>query len=347
MNTEWKAFLADAGAEFAADKVGHFGNPEQEQEVALSGLVFCDLGHLAVIAVRGADAEPFLQSQFSNDISLVTDNSSLLNAYCTPKGRMLGLMRVFKQGETYYLRLPEDTAEAVMQRLRMYVMRADVTLEDASDHFVRIGISGEQAGEELGTALAAVPAEVDQVTHSADVTLLRVAGVQPRFEAYISTREAARKLWDSLNVRGAPVGESAWRLQEILAGLPNIFAATSELFVPQMANLQLVNGVSFKKGCYPGQEIVARMQYLGTLKRRMFLGRIETDEQVAPGDALFTEQQREQAAGRIVDAQPHPDGGQAALAIIQIGAAQTAGLHLANPEGPAFTLVPLPYPFED
>ena len=347
MKTDWKAFLADAGAEFAADKVAHFGNPQREREVTLSGLVFSDLGHLAVVAVHGADAESFLQSQFSNDISLVTDSSTRLNAYCTPKGRMLGLMRVFKQGETYYLRLPEDTAEAVMQRLRMYVMRADVTLEDASDNFVRIGISGEQAGEELGTALAAVPAEVDQVTHSADVTLLRVAGVQPRFEAYISAQEAARKLWDSLNVRGAPVGESAWRLQEILAGLPNIFAATSELFVPQMANLQLVNGVSFKKGCYPGQEIVARMQYLGTLKRRMFLGRLETDEQVAPGDALFTARQREQAAGRIIDAQPHPDGGQAALAIIQISAAQTAGLHLASPEGPAFTLVPLPYPFED
>jgi len=347
MNTEWKAFLADAGAEFAADKVAHFGNPEQEQEVALSGLIFCDLGHLAVIAVHGADAEPFLQSQFSNDISQITDTRTQLDAYCTPKGRMLGLMRVFKQGGTYYLRLPQDTAEAVMQRLRMFVMRADVTLEDVTDNFVRIGISGEQAVEELGMALPAVPAEVDQVTHAADVTLLRVPGVRPRFEAYMSAREAACKLWDSLNVRGAPVGESAWRLQEILAGLPNIFAATSELFVPQMANLQLVNGVSFKKGCYPGQEIVARMQYLGTLKRRMFLGRIETDEQMAPGDALFTEQQREQAAGRIVDAQPHPDGGQAALAIIQIGAAQTAGLHLASPEGPAFTLVPLPYPFED
>ncbi|MGB5178334.1 MAG: folate-binding protein [Gammaproteobacteria bacterium] len=347
MKNDWKTFLTDAGAEFAADKVAHYGNPEQEQEVALSGLVFSDLGHLAVIAVHGADAQPFLQSQLSNDISQITDTRTQLDAYCTPKGRMLGLMRGFKQGGTYYLRLPQDTAEAVMQRLRMYVMRADVTLEDVTDNFVRIGISGEQAGEELGTALAAVPAEVDQVTHSADVTLLRVPGVQPRFEAYISARDAACKLWDSLNVRGAPVGESAWRLLDILAGLPTIFAATSELFVPQMANLQLVNGVSFKKGCYPGQEIVARMQYLGTLKRRMFLGRIETDERVSPGDALFTALASDQAAGRIVDAQPHPDGGQAALAIIQITAAQSADLHLGNAGGPAFTLAPLPYPYED
>jgi folate-binding protein YgfZ len=346
MKTDWKTFLADAGAEFAADKVVHFGNPTREQEVALSGLVFSDLSHLAVIAVYGADAESFLQSQFSNDISQVADTSSQLDAYCTPKGRMLGLMRIFRQGETYYLRLPEDTAEAVMQRLRMYVMRADVTLEDASDNFVRIGVSGEHAVEELDSVVATVPAEVDQVTHAADITLLRVPGVRPRFEAYISAHEAAGKLWDSLNVRGAPVGESAWRLLEILAGLPNIFAASSELFVPQMVNLQVVNGVSFKKGCYPGQEIVARMQYLGTLKRRMFLGRIETGERVAPGDSLFTAADSEQAVGRIVDAQPHPDGGQSALAVIQITAAETAGLHLGSSAGAVFTTATLPYPLE-
>lgn len=346
MKTDWSAFLTDAGAEFEAGKVIHFGNPQREQEVALSGLVFSDLGHFSVIAVHGADTESFLQSQFSNDISEITGSHSSLNAYCTPKGRMLGLMRVFKKDETWYLRLPEDTAEAVMQRLRMYVMRADVTVEDVSDNFVRIGLSGKQAVEELGKIMNAVPAEDDQVTHSADITLLRVPGVQPRFEAYISAHEAARKLWDSLNVHGAPVGESAWRLLEILAGLPSVFAATSELFVPQMANLQLVNGVSFKKGCYPGQEIVARMQYLGTLKRRMYLGRIETDAGAAPGDALFTEANSEQAVGRLIDAQPHPDGGQAALAVIQISAAETAGLHLGSSAGPVFTPGTLPYPFE-
>ena len=345
MKTDWKAFLDDAGAEFEADRVIHFGNPRREQEVALSGLVFCDLSHLSVIAVHGADAESFLQSQFSNDISQVTDTSTLLNAYCTPKGRMLGLMRVFRQGVTWYLRLPEDTAEAVMQRLRMYVMRADVTIEDVSDNFLRIGISGEHAAEELGTTLNAVPAEADQVTHTAYITLLHVAGVQPRFEAFISAHEAARKLWDTLNVRGAPVGESAWRLLEILAGLPTVFAATSELFVPQMANLQLVNGVSFKKGCYPGQEIVARMQYLGTLKRRMYLGRIATDEPAFPGGELFTEADSEQVVGRLVDAQPHPDGGQAALAVIQITAAEASDLHLGSSEGAAFTLGTLPYSF--
>ena len=347
MKTDWKTFLSDAGAEFEADKVAHFGNPVREQKVTLSGLVFSDLSHLGVIAVYGADAESFLQSQFSNDISQLTETGTQLDAYCTPKGRILGLMRVFRQGETWYLRLPEDTLEAVIQRLRMYVMRADVTLEDVSDNFLRIGISGEDAVGELQTVMSDVPAEADQLRHSGDITLLRVPGVLPRFEAYISSLETASKLWDSLNVRGAPVGESAWRLLEIRDGLPNIFAATSELFVPQMTNLQLLNGVSFKKGCYPGQEIVARMQYLGTLKRRMYLGHIDTEQQPLPADSLFTGTDSEQAVGRIVDAQPHPDGGQLVLAVMQIKVAEAGDMHLGSADGPLMALEDLPYAFEE
>jgi len=347
MKTDWKTFLSDAGAEFEADKVAHFGNPVREQKVTLSGLVFADLSHLGVIAVYGADAESFLQSQFSNDISQLTETGTQLDAYCTPKGRILGLMRLFRQGETWYLRLSEDTLEAVIQRLRMYVMRADVTLEDVSDNFLRIGISGETAVDELQTVMSDVPSEADQLGHSGDITLLRVPGVLPRFEAYISSLETASKLWDSLNVRGAPVGESAWRLLEIRDGLPNIFAATSELFVPQMTNLQLLNGVSFKKGCYPGQEIVARMQYLGTLKRRMSLGHIATDQQPSPADSLFTGADSEQAVGRIVDAQPHPDGGQLLLAVMQIKVAEAGDMHLGSAEGPLMVLEPLPYAFEE
>ena len=347
MKTDWKTFLSDAGAEFEADKVAHFGNPVREQKVTLSGLVFADLSHLGVIAVYGADAESFLQSQFSNDISQLTETGTQLDAYCTPKGRILGLMRLFRQGETWYLRLPEDTLEAVIQRLRMYVMRADVTLEDVSDNFLRIGISGEAAVDELQTVMSDVPSEADQLRHSGDITLLRVPGVLPRFEAYISSLETASKLWDSLNVHGAPVGESAWRLLEIRDGLPNIFAATSELFVPQMTNLQLLNGISFKKGCYPGQEIVARMQYLGTLKRRMYLGHVDTDQQPSPADSLFTGTDSEQAVGRIVDAQPHPDGGQLLLAVMQIKVAEAGDMHLGSAEGPLMVLEPLPYAFEE
>jgi hypothetical protein len=348
MKTEWKTFLADSGAEFAADSVAHFGNPEHEREVALSGLVFADLSYQGVIAVHGADAGSFLQAQLSNDVSQLDDESySQLDAYCTPKGRMLGLMRVFRQGDSYYLRLPVDTLEAVLQRLRMYVLRAAVTLEDATDNFIRIGVSGTAAADELQAAAGGLPDGVDRAVHRGDLTILQVAGAQPRYEVYACSLAAARSLWDALNVRAAPVGEPAWRLLDILAGLPAVFAPTAELFVPQMANLELVNGVSFKKGCYPGQEIVARMQYLGTLKRRMYLGRMDTDAQLEPGAELFSAADSQQPVGRIVDAQPHPDGGLAALAVLQIKSAELGDVYLGAPHGPPFVLQPLPYALED
>jgi hypothetical protein len=346
MKSDWKAFLVDAGAELDDGRVTHFGNPEREQQAALGGMVFTDLEYQGVIAVHGTDAADFLQSQLSNDIRKLDVRGSQLSAFCTPKGRMLGLMRIFRTDDSYYLRLPADTLEPVLQRLRMYVLRAQVTLEDVSDNFLRIGVSGEAAPSELQAALGTCPGTVNAVAHQGDYSVLRVPGVLPRFELYARSLQAARHCWDALNVRGAPVGEPVWRLLEILAGLPSVYAATRERFVPQMVNLQLVDGVSFRKGCYPGQEIVARMQYLGTLKRRMYVGQIARDAPVSPGAELYSGQDDSQPVGRIVDAQPHPDGGQLALAVLQIASADAADAFLGSPTGPAFRLLRLPYPFE-
>ncbi len=346
MKTDWKDFLTDAGAEFGDGLVMHYGNPEREREVALSGLVFSDLSHLGVIAVHGRDAADFLQSQLSNDVSRIDEGSHQLAAYCTPKGRVIGLFRLFRRDDTYYLRLPADTLETVLQRLRLFVLRADVTLEDAGENFVRIGISGEDEDDELLGAAGKLPEQLHQATHTDSLTLLRVPGVEPCYEVYARSIDAARTLWEALNVRGAPVGMAAWRLLQIQAGIPDIYAATTDLFVPQMLNLQLINGLDFKKGCYPGQEIVARTQYLGKLKRRLYLGHVDGDAQPQPGDAVYSTGDSEQAAGRIVDAQPHPDGGYSALAVIQISMADAGPLYFGPGGGPDFTLRSLPYPFE-
>ncbi len=346
MKNEWKDFLIDAGAEFDGESVAHFGNPQRERQAALGGMVFADLEYMGVIAVHGKDAGPFLQSQLGNDINDVDEHSSQLTSYCTPKGRMLGLMRVFMQDGTYYLRLPADSLEAVLQRLRMFVMRSAVTLEDVSENFLRIGVSGEHAPDEITAAAGACPGPVNAVIHTDRLSVLRVPGIRPRYEVFATSLRSAQRFWDAMNVRGAPVGEPVWRLLEIEAGIPVVFAATAELFVPQMANLQLVHGISFKKGCYPGQEIVARMQYLGTLKRRMYLGSVQREQPVLPGDELFTTEDSSQPAGRVVDAQPHPDGGQLALAVLQIGAAESGNVRLGSSTGPVYDVLPLPYAFE-
>ena len=346
MKTDWKNFLQDAGAEFDGELVSHFGNPALEARAALGGTVFANIGFMGVIAAYGADAGNFLQSQLSNDSNAVDQSSSQLSAFCTPKGRILGLMRLFRVGDTWYLRLPLDSLDAVLQRLRMYVLRADVTLEDATENFLRIGLSGERATEHLAATGLPAPDSVNAVTHSNGTTLIMTPGTKPRYELYLTDLATAKSVWQTLDVHAAPVGEPVWRLLDIQAGIPNIFAATAELFVPQMTNLQLINGVSFRKGCYPGQEIVARMQYLGTLKRRMYLGHISSDLPAMPGQELFSETDDKQAAGRLVDAQAHPDGGQLALAVLQIKAAEAGALHLGGPDGPAFILQALPYPFE-
>lgn len=344
MKSEWKSFLADAGAEFSADRVQHFGNPAREARAALGGTVFTDLGLLGVIAVYGEDAASFLQSQLSNDIDRVSADHTQLSAFCTPGGRMLGLMRIFRVADTWYLRLPLDTLEAVLQRLRMFVLRASVTLEDASENFIRIGIAGEDASAQLESAAGHLPEDINGCSTGGSMTVVRVPGIQPRYEVYVSSLDAARALWDSLNVQAAPVGEPAWRLLEILAGIPSIFAATAEQFIPQMVNLTSVDGLSFTKGCYPGQEIVARTRYLGKLKRRMYLCDIAQDEPLAPGAGIFASNDAGQPVGQVIDAQPDPDGGQVALAVIRIDAADAGNLHAGSAGGAGVTLRDLPYP---
>ena len=228
MKPEWRAFLTDAGAEFDDGRVAHFGNDERERRVVTTGDVICDLSHWGLIAAHGDEAGQFLQGQFSNDLLSLDANTSQMNSYCTPKGRMLANFRVFLRGESYYLRLPRDMVEPVLKRLRMFVLRSRVTLEDADDALVRMGISGPDAAGELEAALGqAGPEAVNGVIHAGEITAIRVSGPHPRFECY-GELEPMMQLWQKLNVRCAPVGSGPWALLDILAGIPTVTPATSE-----------------------------------------------------------------------------------------------------------------------
>lgn len=343
MKHEWKAFLEDNGAEFdAAGVVTSFGSPRRELSVALTGNVFADLSDITVIAAHGRDIQTFLQGQFSNDVTNVSASRSQLSSYCTPKGRMLANFRLFARDDGIYIALPAALSETFLQRLRMFVLMSDVTLEDVSENFIHLGVSGPDAPAELEAALGEVPRSVDDALTLGECTLIRTPGIHPRFEVY-GPLECMKKLWQALNVRGAPVGPPAWGLLRVMAGIPMIQPGTSEAFVPQMANMELINGVNFKKGCYPGQEVVARMQYLGKLKRRMYLGRIAAEPPPEPGAELYAADGGEQAVGRIVEAYPHPDGGCMALAVVQIGSMNAGTVHLGAADGPAFEPAGLPY----
>lgn len=343
MKQEWQDFLQNAGAEIVDQRVCSFGNPDSEQRVLHTGLVLCDLSHLGLISVYGDDAATFLQGQLTNDIHHVDTERSQLSAYCTPKGRMLSNFRIFKRKDTYYLHLPANQLEKTLKRIQMFVLMSKVTIEDASDALVRIGLSGPDAEEKLGSVVSKLPQQIDDTTQVDGYTIIRIAGPHPRFEIY-GELETITQLWNSLDVHAAPVGADAWSTLDILAGTPTIYPETTEAFVPQMVNMQAINGVSFKKGCYTGQEVVARMQYLGKLKRRMYQIHIETQEPVQPGDKLYSANSTSgQGTGNIVEAQTDPDGGTLALAVIDISSAEQGGLTLYDENGPAIRLLELPY----
>ena len=346
MKAGWKDFLADAGAEFdASGKVLSFGNPKRERSVALTGNVFADLSHYSLVAVHGEDARDFLQGQFSNDMRRIDAGHSLLNAYCTPKGRMLANFRVFQHGDSFYLRMPSSMVETTVKRLRMFVLRSRVTIEDSVDTFIAIGLSGPGVEDELARASGLTPpVRNDEVVRNDHLLAIRVPGIHPRFELYADF-DAACRIWNALNVDCAPVGAGPWNLLEIQAGLPTIHPETVEAFVPQMANMQLVDGVSFKKGCYPGQEVVARMQYLGKLKRRMYLARVPDGSEPAIGQDLYDAAGDDQSVGRVMDAEVHPDGGHSLLVVLQIASAEQGDVRLGAKDGPALHYEQLPYPF--
>ncbi|MCC8999191.1 MAG: folate-binding protein YgfZ, partial [Candidatus Contendobacter sp.] len=346
MNGEWRDFLERAGAHWDGDSVMHFGQPDGESNAALTGDVCCDLSHLGLIIARGPDTERFLQGQLTCDVRQATLEHSLIGAHCNPKGRVLADFRLFRREDAYYLELPQAMVDATLSRLRKYLLRAKAVLEDASDALARIGIAGPNAASWLESALGAVPEMVNGAITADNMTAIRLPGLQPRFELHGAARELG-SVWNALTPKFTPVGTESWRLLDILAGIPTIYPETVEAFVPQMINLQQLEGISFQKGCYTGQEIVARTHYLGKLKRRMYLARVDNPTPPRPGDPLFSPQAAaSQSAGQLADVCRHPDGGYAVLAVALIECAEQGALRLGDANGSLLQLEALPYRFD-
>jgi hypothetical protein len=343
VNESWKTFIQDQGATLEGERVQHFGKPAEERRAAAQGNVLADLSDSSLIRARGADSQNFLNGQLSNDMRRLDATHSQLAAWCSPKGRMLVIFRLLRRGDDTLLQLPASLLETTLKRLRMFVLRAKVTLDNADAELVSFGISGPDAEKLLRHAAGFAPGEIDGCETRDEITLIKLAGPHPRFEI-IAPTDNAMKLWTSLKPKTIPVAPPVWNWLDIMAGIPGVHPETSETFVPQMANLEIVGGVNFKKGCYPGQEIVARMQYLGKLKQRMYRARFEGDTLPRPGDSIFAPDFPGQSAGTVVAAQPAPDNGFDLLAVIQISSAEAGELHLGSETGPKLSLQNLPYP---
>ena len=304
------------------------------------GTIFADLSHFGLIRFAGDDARQFLNGQLSCDVNSLEPLHACYGSYSTAKGRMLASFLLWRDAAGFFMQLPGSVREATQKRLSMYILRSKVKAEDASGAHVLIGVAGKDAGAIVNPLFAELPAEPLALTSAEGASLLRLSA--DRYQI-IASPERAPTLRDAIAKDAAPVGPEVWDWLNIRAGIPFITPATQEQFVPQMANLDAIGGVSFSKGCYPGQEIVARMHYLGRLKQRMYLASVAADEAPQPGDKLYSAGTGEQACGMIVNAAAAPDGGFDMLAVMQIESAQRGDVHWKSPEGPRLKFLELPY----
>lgn len=342
MNNQWKQFLESQDAIFSPEAGTTFRGHEPFPTCALF-----DLSHLGLIRVSGEDAQSFLQGQFTNDTREVSETRSQLSAYCSPKGRMMANFRLFMNGGHYLLQMPLETHATVLKRLPMFVLMAKATVSDASDELVTIGLAGDCAPTLLQHAFPSVPEKSGEAIEQNGNTLVRLHGEPARYQI-TGQPESIIALWQQLAKEATPANTDFWRLQDIRAGIPTIYQATSDAFVPQMTNMQQIDGVSFTKGCYTGQEVVARMKYLGKLKRRMYLASVDSAQRPQPGDELFAPDSKSgQGAGRVVDACPSPEGGYELLAVTEISSFEEGNLHLTGVDGPKLQAHSLPYDLDE
>ena len=340
MSDRWISSLTDQGAHFADGRVADFGNPMVELSAEAAGNILCDLSHDGLILVGGEDAATYLQAQFSNDVLALVDGQAQWTGWCSPKGRLLATFLAWKGRQGYFLQLPRPLQAAIQKRMQMFVLRSKVTLSDVSGDWVRFGVAGAQAESLLKAIAGQVPEAAMSTLHVDAGRILRLSA--SRFEI-VAAVDQALSWWTELSRQATRVGAPVWDGLNIRAGILTVLPKTQDLFVPQMANFELVGGVSFKKGCYPGQEIVARTQYRGILKRRMAW--VHGDAATTPnaGDSVYSREFADQAAGTIANVAPAPGGGYDALVVAQIEALNGGSLALGSAEGPRLTVKTLPY----
>lgn len=334
MNPHWRSFLESTEGVFDSDSTEllNFGDAAGELQAATQQTVIVPLAHLGLIEATGDEAKAFLHSQFTSDINHLADGQAQHAGWCTAKGRMQASFVAWRQGERYLLALSADLQEATQKRLQMFVLRAKVKLTAQTDSTVMLGLSGAQSEEVLADAGLPCPSEAMTTASADDTTIVRLDAA--RFMIVVP-ESAIAALWQKLTVKARPAGVPAWRWLDIQSAFPLVTLATKEEFVPQMADFEKIGGISFHKGCYPGQEIVARTQYLGKVKRHLF--RLSSAQALKAGDILHSPDNPDQSCGMVMTVAPSPAGGYEALAVVQSNFA--GNVRLGSLEGPSVQAV--------
>ena len=302
MPADWTTFLRSEGARMEGECVLDFGQPEREAELALTSGTITVLSCLTVL------------SQFTSDVQQLAEGNSQPGAWCNPKGQVIANFILARRDAGYYLLLPRELKDIFIKRLQMFVLRARVTIEDCSESWQCLGINNAGAGE--------LP------TVSGSQLLVPVPVNRPR-GVLAGPAAVLRESWPQLARSYTGIGSHYWQLFDVLDGQPWILEATTETFLPQLLNMDQTQAVSFSKGCFPGQEVIARLQHRGKVKQRLFIARLAPDTAMAPGTKIYNKD-RDQSIGALINSASHPTDGAYALAVLDIDYGAPEQLYIKN-----------------
>jgi folate-binding protein YgfZ len=340
---QWNSLLADTGLALDGNTV-RANDAKSDVTAARNGAVLVPLVHMRSFSAQGEDATHFLHNLFSNDVKKLTEDAAQWTSFNSPKGRMLANMLLWHADGGYRLALAADVHEGILKKLKMFVLRSKVVLADTGDTRALLGVASETLAETLAKANLPVPAAPMKCGLRNGISVIRLDAKRAVVDI---PAEQLESVWTTLRAQEiTPAGTAAWQWLDVQSGIPMVTEATQDAFVAQMLNYEIIGGVNFQKGCYPGQEIVARTQYLGKLKKRMYHVQGPANTEAKVGDDLYAPAFDDQAIGKLITVTPAPNGGIEALAVMQIQAADEGQIFLGAPNGVKLRIATLPYPLE-
>jgi tRNA-modifying protein YgfZ len=303
--------------------------------------IYFDLSHFALLEVTGSDAHTFLHNQLTCDLKLLDTYGWLFSAWCLPNGRVISTFIIFKHNNSYFMILPGMMKEKIIKRLVMYILHSDVKINDVSDDYTLLGIMDDNINILFNELL---PDAIDinsSLINTPSMLILRLWDMKYRY-ILICKIDVVTGIVNIISDKCNEGDRSTWSLLDIHAGIPWILNSTSESFLPQMLNLDQMAGLSYAKGCYPGQEVIARLHYRGQLKKRLYLG--SGNAVINPGTGDQVELKTSGAiVGDVIDAESHPEGGFRLLAVIESSHADKNTLCLYNSDNALIKFTPINY----
>lgn len=351
--SEWQDFLKEKGAQFTEDgKISTFGQPEIERYLIKHGPVVTDLSHQALLKISGSDAFDFLQGQLTSDLSKVNAHQAQLSSYCDPKGNVLAIFLVFKHEDHFFLSFDGSLKEPIQKRLSMFVLRSDVQIADASGELIHLGYGGEFGDLDIQRRLSTKVKNIYETglieaEGMEGVCVIKVPGPYHKYDLF-GPSDKMQRVWEKLRDNCDATNSFDWNLLNIAAGIPEMTAANSGTLLAQFFNLDKLDAINFQKGCFPGQEIIARIHYRGKVAKRMLRIRLQETQELAPGDTLkLKDSQGKNHSFTVVNANPDVLSGTLCLAIGSLKPLESVEGNLATENGQEVLFEPLPYPITD